>query len=248
MQCKYIKRTITAGNFVEIEKTESYVYGEKIARGIKNKPTPEDVKKINEINAARKLKWLINSNFGYNDIHATLTYRPSERRPPPEAQKLLSKFLEKAKAIYLADGLEFKYISVTEYKRKAIHHHLVIPGIDIRKLTDIWPYGKIRPTYLDNTGNYELLADYLIKETSKTFKEIDGASRKRWNASKNLTKPVIKTEIVKAKSWKAEPKPLKGYFVLQDSIYNGVCEITGRRFQRYSMLKLWPTGLKINGS
>ena len=65
-----------------------------------------------------------------------------------------------------------------------------------RDLYALWTHGRPKVNPLDDTGNYRELAEYLIKETSKTFAEAAGPYKKRWNQSKNLRKPKIKIEVV----------------------------------------------------
>lgn len=235
----YIKETVIAGKTIEVYKRFSSRYNKKgIPRGANVSPTAEAVKKINEKNAEDKLRQLINTNFGYMDIHLVLTYKKELRPDAEQAKKDLAKFIRKLRLVYKKNGRELKYISVTEYKNKAIHHHLIINSIDMRDVVPLWEFGRARPTYLDETGQYGKLASYLIKETSKTYKTEKSASGKRWNASKNLIKPKVIKEIISANSWRDEPKPLKGYYIEKDSVVSGIHEISGYMFQRYCMIRL----------
>ena len=67
-------------------------------------------------------------------------------------------------------------------KIKAIHHHIIInhiEGHDVSKVVrTLWKFGRPGFKYLDGSGQYKDLASYLIKETSKTFKEMmEGTGR-----------------------------------------------------------------------
>ena len=140
-------------------------------------------------------------------------------------------------------GEELKYINVTEYKNKAIHHHLIINHIEgqdvARMVRRLWKFGRPDFKFLDDTGQYKDLAAYLIKETSKTYKENDGGHKQRYSCSRNLIMPTPKTEIVKkAAKWLPDPKPIKGYYIDKDTVYNGVDPFTGREYQHYTMVKL----------
>ena len=95
---------------------------------------------------------------------------------------------------YRKQGLEFKWVAVTEYENKAIHHHLVVNGIDSRILTRLWSYGRMHIASLDDTGDYIQLAEYLVKETSKTFRNPNATQKKRWRCSRNLKRPESKKE------------------------------------------------------
>jgi hypothetical protein len=87
-------------------------------------------------------------------------------------------------------------------------------------------------------GFVPALAHYLIKETRKTFKEAGSPSKRRWNPSRNLKKPVIKKEIIKSNEWRKEPKAIKGYMLEKNSIQEGFHDITGWPYQKYTMIKI----------
>lgn len=236
----YIMETCVAGRTKEVCKRYSTRYGRKnINRGPNVNPTPEAVKKVNERNAITNLRRLIHENFGYQDIHLVLTYRRNCRpKDPAAAKKDLEKVLRDLRTYHKKRGSEFKYIAVTEYKNTAIHHHLIINSMDTRDLTDIWKQGQPRPTYLDNSGNYSKLAEYLVKETRKTYREKDGPCRKRWSSSTNLRRPSVKKAIVKANSWRQEPAAPTGYYLDKDSVITGFHELTGHGYQFYMLLRL----------
>ena len=236
----YYKEIAFCGNVIEVSNIHSLrEVGKKIPRGENKAPTPADVREVNKRNAITKLRRLINLNFKYQDIHLVLTYRRSRRPQTPEdAKKDLEEFLRKLRAYFKKRSLELKYVAVTEYKNAAIHHHLIINSMDTRDLTDMWPHGQPRPTYLDKTGQYGQLASYLIKETSKTFNSPGRVHGKRWCASKNLKQPKIVKRIVPANTWRKDPKPMKGYYIEKDSVQSGRHEHTGYPYQFYRMLKI----------
>jgi len=235
----YYQKTVIAGETKEVSKIQSARFGKKgVVRNSNLKPSPEDVKKVNFKHAEAKLRWLINTNFKFNDIHLVLTYRKGERPAPEESKKYLEKFLRDLRALYRNQNQELKYICVTEYLNKAIHHHLVINSFDMRLITPLWPYGRARPTFLDDTGQYDQLASYLIKETSKTYLMDDAPYAKRWNASRNLEKPQVDMVVISRNSWRKEPQATAGYYLEKDKTINGVSEITGYPYQFYSMVKI----------
>ena len=151
------------------------------------------------------MRRLINANFGYGDYHLVLTYKKNLRPNPAEARKRVTNFLRTLRWNYKKRGEELKYIITTEYKNKAIHHHLILNGIEANAnkiVRDCWKWGSPHFTPLDDTGQYKDLAAYLIKETDKTYKERDGGARQRYSCSRNLIKPVAKITIVKkAEKW-----------------------------------------------
>lgn len=242
----YFITTTVAGATKEILKSYTKRIGVKV-RGRKEKPTLEEIEKINQMNAERTLRLKINANFGKDDPFIALTYRKEERPTPGQAKKNIERLLRKLRREYKKIGADLKYINVTEYKNKAIHHHLLInhiAGHDVAKLVrELWEFGRPHFTYLDGTGQYKDLAAYLIKETSKTYKENDGGHKQRYSCSRNLILPVPKTEIIqKAKKWLEIPKPIKGYYIDKDTVYNGIDPFTGKKYQRYTMVRLSGSG------
>lgn len=235
----YIKTTIKAGKTIEIHKGYTTRYHEKsISPAPKRKPTPEQMEKVNQKNAEQSLRLLINNNFGYMDHRLILTYTRENRPDPEGAKKQLDKFLRDCRKEYRKQGLEFKWVAVTEYENKAIHHHLVVNGIDSRILTRLWSYGRMHIASLDDTGDYIQLAEYLVKETSKTFRNPNATQKKRWRCSRNLKRPESKKEIIHSRAWTKDPKPLKGYYIVPDSVVNGINPVTGYPYQSYRMVQL----------
>ncbi len=237
----YFKTTVKAGKTIEVTKSYTKRVGPP-CRGGREKPTPEEMERVNERNAERILRIKINANFGVDDLFVTLTYRRDERPTPEQAKKNVKKFIGALRKIFRKLGVELKYVNVTEYKNKAIHHHLIInhiEGEDVAKMVRrLWGFGRPDFKFLDGTGQYRDLAAYLIKETSKTYKENDGGHRQRYSCSRNLVMPPSRTEIVRrAARWLPDPKPIKGYYIDKDTVYNGVDPFTGREYQRYTMVR-----------
>lgn len=214
----YIKQTIYAGKTVEVHKYYSSRYGKRTSpnRRPHTDPTPEDVAEVNRQQAIKKLRGLLNENFGSGDLHVTFTYR-KENRPADaeEAKQILKKLMRDLKKTYTKAGIVFKYICVTEYENVAIHHHIVLKKIDVECIQRAWSKGRVRISVLDDTGQYGNLAAYLVKETDKTAKK-GGLYKKHWNASQNLDKPVIVREVIQAKKWRTEPKIPKGFYLWKD--------------------------------
>lgn len=238
----YYRTEITAGKTIEVIKSYSKRIGDHRPRARKEKPTAEEIKKINQRNAEAKLRRLINANFGYGDYHLVLTYKKDLRPDPEEAKKRIAKFLKILRREYKKRGEELKYIITTEYKNKAIHHHLIVNGIEanVNKIVrDCWEWGSPHFTPLDDTGQYKGLAAYFIKETSKTYKENDGGAKQRYSRSRNLVKPVAKVTIIKkAEKWLDDPKAKKGYYIDKETVYNTINPFTGKPMQYYTMIKL----------
>jgi len=242
----YYKTTVEAGATIEVYKSFTKRRPETIPRSKKSKATSEEIEKINQLNAERKLRIKINNNFSEGDPYITLTYKQNERPTPDEAKDRVKKFLSKLREVYKKHGMSLKYINVTEYENASIHHHLLIndlPNINITKTVNrLWKSGRPNYKFLDDTGQYKNLAAYFIKETSESFKknkETGKGHKQRWSNSRNLIMPPSRTEIIRnAVSWIPDPRPKEGYYIDQDTIVNGVDPFTGRMYQRYTMVKI----------
>lgn len=235
----YIQKTVRAGKTIEVFKYYSYRCKAKGAvRSGNYGKTPENVAKINQRNAENRLRWKINTNFQEGDYYVTLTYKRENRKAPLEAKKELSLFLRQLRKKYKTAGKELKYIAVTEYENKAIHHHLIMNNaIDGKEIARLWRYGRPCIKYLDSTGDYGQLASYLIKETSKTFKTPKSATGVRYSCSRNLKEPEIEERIIQHESWREIPRPKKGYYILGEPEI-GVHETSGYGFMHYIMVRL----------
>lgn len=217
------------------------------------KKSKEEIREANRRQARRDLERLMNANFKPGDWHVVLTYRKEIRPSPEEARKELENFLARLRRRYRKFGFDLKYIVATEYVSKHIHHHLVVNNVNtgtettadmVRLLWTKKKDGEIRgnPKFVQlyDTGEYSQLADYLVKETEKSFRREDSAVGQRYSSSRNLIQPKKTTRDKPNKSWKQDPKPKPGYYIIRDSIYNGIDRM-GYPYQRYVEVKLNPT-------
>ena len=58
------------------------------------------MERVNQRNAEKNLRRLLNANFKKNDIHLVLTYRKDERPTPEESKEYLRKFLRDMRKIF----------------------------------------------------------------------------------------------------------------------------------------------------
>ena len=114
----YILRITRAGKTIEIEKYYTSRYKMKgIKRGDKVRPTTEQQKKVNTRQAVRKLRILMNANFGFGDYHLVLDYIRKEGESPRTKEQMrrdLDVFLRECRKEYKKAGLVLKYIHVME--------------------------------------------------------------------------------------------------------------------------------------
>lgn len=249
----YVKRTTVAGKTVEVEYYYTSQYNKKgCSRSEKVKATPEQQKKVNTRQAERKLRILMNANFGMGDYHVVLDYirhKGEPDRTKEEMKKDIQVFLRECRKLYREAGIELKYIHVMEIGSKgARHHHLVMNKIDTEILQKAWykayaGHNRVKVFPLDDSGNYAKLAAYFIKYSDKHLEDGDSGKLqgKRWAASKNLVRPEPVYEIVTQRAWfRCEAKAKKGYYVDKDSIAKGTADpdYYGYGWFRYTMIKL----------
>lgn len=229
------------GKVIQVEKHYPGNYGAPgMPREPKKKKTPEQIKKQNETNRAKKIQRLILANFIEGDWHLVLKYKPGTRPDTYQAaQEKMKKFLIRMRTEYKKRGYEFKYIAVTERGKKgqALHHHLIIENIvsadlnTVDMVKKLWK-GIINLTDLYEDGDYEKLAAYIVKAETKEEEEQGKATYSR---SRNLIIPRPKKRMVKRQRWALDPKPKAGWYIVKDSVVNGVNPITGYPYQYYTM-------------
>lgn len=235
----YIQETCKTGRIIEVRKTICRSHKGRGARNTKTIPTADRVEKSNEKIALRTLRRKLNTNFGPEDLWVTLTYK-GEAPEKEEAKKELDNFLRRLRREYKKAGKEMKYIVVTEYEAKRIHHHAVLNSIDPQLLQEVWQRGIVNARPMEADGNYEALAEYMIKETKRTFRE-ENATGKRYRCSRNL-KPYdeMKREVIGAKEFRREPKAVKGYWLNKQSVIRSMFFFAGALYesQEYYMTKI----------
>lgn len=237
----YIQKMYIYPNSIEVEKVFSSRYGKRCVRGKNENPSPADVEKVNLRNAIKAVYRLMKNNFTSNDYHFVLTHNKDSRPMPDEAKRILRNFKARVKREYAKEGVEFKWMETTEYKNKAIHHHMVINecnGKAIQIIKRQWKCGHVRCAPLWEDEDYEGLAAYLIKETAKTRKEPDSVNKQIISHSRNLKPPKCIIKIIPARVWRKNPKPLKGYYIDKSSLYEKTDEVTGYIFQYYTMIRV----------
>ena len=238
----YVKKIYDLGKVIQVEKYYPANYGAPgKPRQKKQQRTPEDIERQNRTNREKKIQRLILANFKEGDWHLILTYK-KELRPEgtEEAKAQIQKFLKDMRREFKKAGYDFKYIYVTEKgKRGAWHHHLIIEDISDQNMQTTklvqkyWPHGhpQFYPLYED--GNFEDLAEYIVKKETK--EEKGGCTYSR---SRNLIIPEPKREIIHHKRWRTEPKPPAGWEIKKGSLINGINPVTGYPFQHYDLVRI----------
>lgn len=228
---KVIREICIAGRVIDV--TVKVPAGRKGRRNERRNITKETIQKNNDRNARKHLARLINANFDENSFHDTLTYR----NPPDQeaAQKILKNFLRRVKAEMKKKKQEFKWIVVTEYDKKRIHHHIVT-NADEELVRKHWKMGHVFTSRFYDGPDYSKLAEYLIKETEKTFREEGSVNKERYSRSRNLIIPEVRQEEVSERTLFADPVPWKGYQIEEDSVRRFEHPITGLEHLEYRMI------------
>lgn len=235
----YIKMTVQAGNDEYIYKYHSHRYAKKSERGKNIKPTTKEQKKINKRLAQRKRQWTASSNFCNGDWYITLTYRKAERPQDNQtASKILSDTLGKLRRKLKRTGIPLYYMSSTERGEKgAVHHHLLIKNnFNIGMLIELWKYGRIDTVSIYTDSMAELSA-YFTKDISGKHanKQAIKAKETVYSSSRNLRKPKITKQIVKAKTFSDVPTTKKGYTIIH--FYRDFQSEAGYLYQEYIQTK-----------
>ncbi len=245
----YLKRTVTAGEVVEITKyhTSRYKPPFQTRRG-STKKTNEQQWKINEKNSIDGLRLLILNNFKQEDIRLDLTYA-GEEPDEKEATRRINNFLTKLRRHYHKEGQNLKWVLTTELDGHRIHHHLLVNNIGWGRseYNELWPWANMTYKsfrYYDGAADDAArVATYFVKETRKTFVQKDRLQKSRYRASRNLKKPKIEKEVIQSKTWR-EPKAPKGYYIEKPIIYGNTA--FGYPYMFYRLIKLGGVGNSLS--
>ena len=138
---------------------------------------------------------------------------------------------------------DLKYIYVAEGKTRIHFHILINRGIDLftEDLQDLWKHGNHKLVlYRGEAEDAVKMASYFIKEKRASYYAEDEKAetfKRRWNGSKNLEKPEIKTEILKPSEWSSYIQPMKGYYVEIDSVVEDVSN-EGYPYRFYRLIRI----------
>lgn len=166
------------------------------SRKAKYKPSSETQRKLNQKNAARRLTWLIQENFGTNDYYIGLNYPAEYDVNNATADRLLKNWLRRNKRKFQKAGFDFKYITTTEIgdKKHRPHHHVICSGeLGAKLLSQEWDkqfeaYKKKPTTSFSHAKHLQFTRTGLAGVAFYTCKDPSLAYRS-YNCSKNLRRP-----------------------------------------------------------
>ena len=190
-------KTILSGKYLEIELFPVTAHGHRHDR--RCKLSRAEQRKQNEKNATKKLVRLINANFVQGDTIITLQYRAELRRDLSYAAVLrdIQNYLRRVKNYRSKHHLPpMKYIYVIELAGKDNWHaHLIMSKLDRDTAESLWHFAdfvnsrSFQPTAQEGGAAF---ANYIAGK--KPCKEVPEKYWRKWNSSKNLTKPTENTK------------------------------------------------------
>lgn len=252
-ETKYMReKKITVGDsYMEVDIIPRNIEDEHHRSGTRSKKenvSAPKQKNLNDKNARRYLVELGNGNFSSDDYHLTLTYGKEEDgnslqpKSIEEAEKNVTNYLRRVayrrKKKHLAP---LKYILVTEYRQNdegefttKIHHHILINGgLDRDTLEDMWTIkmpgqkrmklgitraDRLQPDESESGNGIEGILQYLSK---------DPKGKKRWSSSRNLKRPVKRTN-----DWKFT---ISGMLKAKDSADKGL-SLFRKKYSKYDVV------------
>lgn len=225
--------------------------GEK--RQKREKKTPEQIAKQNQLNREKKYRRLIKANFVENDLWVTAKYPKGTKKTIAEIKDDVSTLLDSTREKYRKQCEKFKFIRRLEIGSKGgIHIHLLvnrIRGADLiiqkewMKITG----GRMHYESLYEQGGYEKLAAYIVKKPAKEsaaykqlslFDDDDQRELLRVSTSRNLIRPEPERKIYYRRTLRDlienGPKPTPGYYIDKSSIRAGINRYTGMSYYYYT--------------
>lgn len=184
----FIRRRVwRCGPYAEVELYP--VFQPPGVRRSKCHPTKDCQARLNQRDAERKAKRIVQANFAESDLELDLTFaRPaSAEGAVKEAQKLLRKL----RKIYRQSGAELRYFLIWEQGKKSgrVHFHLIVNAGPLSRdeIEGMWAHGyaNSRRLRLDENGLAALI-EYLTKKSRKGQRQ---PGQRRWTCSKNLVRP-----------------------------------------------------------
>ena len=221
--------------------------------------SPEAKRKLNDRQAIKKLRRLMNANFDNRSWYLTMDCireQGEEYATPEEMKMMLSHFQRKCRTFWKKHSSELRYVSVMAVGlRSARHFHIVLSackGIEYtamrESLQSIWDSVYMKPgkrrsyIHLENLygDNYGDLAAYFVKQSNMTLEVLGRKIGKRWNSSRNLIKPVTKIKrITNREAFRLKVTAPAGWYI--DSKYTeigeGSEEYGGYGYMRYILIR-----------
>ncbi len=236
----YIEKLIYSGDYLEIERCFVSKTGRRMPRGENVNETTFEQMIVNSLQSQKRLMRLLCCNFSsaHGDLFVTLTHAdPPESKK--EAKRARKNFFERVRYHFKKHQLgELKYIATTELQSQW-HHHIIIPAMPdaLETIKRLWGLGRVTVSVLDDRNHYLDLIKYLVDQQKKEDADAPRqVNERRWDCSKNLLKPIVKTRPIKQPRPTSKPRVPKGYRLLPD--WQLGCDRYGNFYQSYRCVKI----------
>lgn len=222
--------------------------GEKRAK--RQKATPEQVKRQNQINKVNRCRRLIKANFYPNDAWVCLKYPKGTRKSIEEVKKDLDRFNKGMRKDFRIRGEQYKWVRRIEIgKHGGLHIHLVINnvfGLDLL-IAKNWSH-LYHMTSLYEQGDFRQLASYICKEPPEEYEQLSFLEAKEIkqitsvSSSRNLVRPQPERKPYVRRTMKRiitdGPKASQGFYIDLNSIRIGINQYTGYSYVQYTEIRI----------
>lgn len=229
----YMKKITRSGPLLEIEVYYSANAGRKLSRSGNEKPTVEEMVRLNERNAQKRQQRLAAANFSWknNDKFVTLTFAQpvDEEQVDREIRNLFNRLRRLRRKKHLKPLRAMAWAE----KQSCWHIHLLMNGgVTFSELQEIWGDRgrKITMSTADEKRNgFAGLIRYVNEEhkprrgsqgeeAQESVKQPRSKGKHRWHATRNLIQPEVERYEVNRRLFQKEPKAKKGYMLLPDYV------------------------------
>lgn len=221
----YYEKKTRSGRLLEIDRYWATRDGRRISRGPNVEESTDDQQRLNDVQAANRLRRIMLANFDpeNGDMHLTLTMQAMTDKA--EAEKAWRRFLGRLGRARARKELgEARWIKFPEQQSGRWHFHVIINGgLSHTEMQQLWGCGRVHVSVLDTSDNYRGLSRYLVKTekprkgaAEENAKEARAKFKRRWSCSKNLAKPEVTKRVISERTVRTMPKAPKGWRLLPE--------------------------------
>lgn len=236
--------TLKAGKTVEIARRYNKHRGPTLKQTTAPVLNPHMLKKYdaaNLINAERTLTYILNANFDENDYWVTLAIDPHHGIKAKDMKTIARNFLRWYRKKLKNANATFKYIYAASIENGFLHLHMVLTGIpetNVKLLImNYWSYGFVDCKPLYEHGDHKGIANYIIKNTEKSFRTGEAGMKRRYQSSRGLIRPKWEIEAQSGNDWELDPDIPDGYRLINGSLVNGFNSYNEKMYQRYRLIQ-----------
>lgn len=237
-------------NSIEHEYSYAGKYGAKGERREKRKkPTPEQVRRQNQINKENRIRRTIKANFLPSDLWCTLKYPKGTRKQMDMVKDDMKKFLDRLRYRYRRQQDTLKFIYRIEIgKLGGIHIHILVNRTKEKRgadalIAESWIFGHVHFTPIYEYGGYKELASYIAKPPPAEQEENEEAEKTcHYSSSRNLIRPEPEVREYSRRTMRKiiehGPEPTPGFYIDEDSVIVGTNRYTGMSYMRYTEYRI----------